>query len=313
MGQNPDFGSRYGNDYHNVPNPVWLERPEQEYSFESVWWPRLFEDPNATFNIENIAASASKHSTTSLSTTFDMTIFPGWKGNFRPRTQISQQRTMSQPEQATEQNQWSLGTAADFNDPAIPFSAWYNPQQLRLNYDFQNSDNYDSTGMHSLNSLSHDIRVSLSRKTVEKVPISLDYHVHLGTDTNYVGALGTAQAANKSLHEPSIQINYYINVDKVMKLWDIWPFNGRELKIKQAFKLDNSLTASLSSQQQPQLIGSNTALSSQIYTLLDQVTYNILENVQGNISLENKLSYFQGGAPRDSYSLRLTLGLAATF
>jgi hypothetical protein len=313
--ENQDLADRYGGNVNNVPNPVWLDRQSRPESIlGSVWWVRAGENENDPYNIENIASNALKRQTTNLSTTFDVELFPGWKGTLRPRGQYQTQRTMAQAEQVTGQLQWSAGGGYDINDPAIPFSGWYNPGLLQLTFDFLNVDNDDSGGNHVSNSSSNDWSVSLPRKAAEAVAINLRYHQRSSDDTNFVISTGGSRplVTHKFTMDPQLTVNYVWRVDKTMKLWDIWPFNGRELKIKQSFELYNTLGYNFYSESRPTLAGGDD-LWTKKYELTDRVKYNVLENVEVNFTLLNQMNESHGGLPTDNYQFGVTAGVAAKF
>jgi hypothetical protein len=119
--------------------------------------------------------------------------------------------------------------------------------------------------------------------------------------------------------EPSVKLTYFLNLDKPWKMPDMWPFNGRELRIKQNFRLDNRLTASLRRETQGVLLNQPTESGSDTYTLLNQVGWDLLENVKTNFTLEQK--YFHdifatsnvANQSSDYYTIQVKLGLEATF
>lgn len=316
MRDNPEFAARYNNgDIAAVPNTVWIDR-QKDYNFglDSVWWVRVGENPNDAFNVENIAANATKSESSRLDTSFDLTLFPGWKGTMRPRSTYQTQRTMSAPEQVTGQWSWTLGSNYDINEPPIPLMDWYKVGLLQLTYDYSNTDNDDAGGNHTSNTQTHDWSVALPRKATEAIAVNVRYHQRTSAATNFVSSNGTGQALVTNIFQmdPQMTVNYVLRVDKTMKMWDIWPFNGRELKIKQSFELYNTLTYNFYNESRPTLTGGGD-IGSRKYEMTNRVKYNVLENVEVNFTLLNQLNQNIGGPPTDNYQLGFSAGVAATF
>jgi hypothetical protein len=119
--------------------------------------------------------------------------------------------------------------------------------------------------------------------------------------------------------DPSIKLVYFLKLDKAVKLWDVWPFYGRELRIKQNFRLDNDLTASLRRDSQNATNNTLPDTGSDVYELVNTLGYDVLDNVKMNFSIDEKLfnSLTAGQDLRAGsgsyYSFTLKLGLEAVF
>jgi hypothetical protein len=112
--------------------------------------------------------------------------------------------------------------------------------------------------------------------------------------------------------DPQLTINYVLRVDKVFKMWDFWPFSGRELKMKQSFELYNTLSYYYYSETRPTLVGGGE-IGSRRYQMTNRVKYNVLENVEVNFSLLTQRNESFGSTPADYDQIGVSAGVAATF
>jgi hypothetical protein len=83
------------------------------------------------------------------------------------------------------------------------------------------------------------------------------------------------------------------------------------LRITQTVKLDNNFSA----QYRRNTNSQNEALrlNSNLYTLTDGLSYNLLTNVTGNLQLKTDWYQEESGVNRDYQAFTLTFGLVATF
>jgi hypothetical protein len=334
LADNPDFGQRY--DETNIPMIPNIALAEQGQNWWKMWWVRIDdwnmgENLRDPLNIENIAVSASRRSVSNASTRFDYEIVKGWPASWSPHVNLTDARTMSAPEQVTRNNQFGAGLTVDLREPHIPFWQTLRPSNLNLGYDFSNADNYieqvmaDPSQDESLtsNRVSHTLHVTLPTRPSDQTTLTLSVNWTLAQDTNYTPSATGGQAQEtggdmNQMWEPDIKLVYFLNVDHLFKMPDFWPFYGHELKVKQAFRLDNDLdmqfkvgTQALSNANLPQS-GSNT------YILRDQLSYNVLDNVKLNFGLEQHLyqNLYASSAINQAgnyYSFKLSLGVEATF
>jgi hypothetical protein len=101
----------------------------------------------------------------------------------------------------------------------------------------------------------------------------------------------------------------------------MWPFYGRELRIRQNFRLDNDLDMIFRRDSQSANSSVLPAVSQDTYSLRNQLGYNVLDNVTLNFILDQKIfqdkSTLDGGRPlaesRDFYAIKFELGLEARF
>lgn len=329
LGSHPDFASRY--DMSNLPLLPNIALAEQDPDWWKMWWVRvdnlsLGENLRDPLNIENVAVSASRRSVTNASTRFDYEIVKGWPASWSPHVNLTDARTMSAPEQVTSNNQWGAGLTLDVREPHIPYWKILRPSNLDFGYDFSNADNYVwQIDVPSLTStrVSHTLHLTLPTRPNDRTTLTLSVNWTAGADQSYTPSPdGTTELLSgtdfNQLWEPDIRLVYFLNVDHIFRMPDFWPFYGRELKVKQTFRLDNDLdmqfktgAQTLSTANLPQT-GSNT------YTLRDQLSYNVLDNVKINLGIEQSLynNLYANNAINQAgnyYSFKLSLGVEATF
>jgi hypothetical protein len=118
--------------------------------------------------------------------------------------------------------------------------------------------------------------------------------------------------------DPALKVVYFLNVDNTWKMPDMWPFHGRELRIRQNFRLDNDL--SLSMRREKQSISTNVLSDSgsDVYELINQLGYDVLDNVKIKLTLAQKLFSSLNAATAvnqtgNYYSVTIKLGLEAIF
>jgi hypothetical protein len=113
---------------------------------------------------------------------------------------------------------------------------------------------------------------------------------------------------------------YFLNVDRAFKTPDFgfWPFYGKELKVKQVFRLDNDLNMQIKSGRQTVTNANLQGSGSKTYSLRNQLSYNVLDNVKVNFGLEQRLynnDYANEAINQvgNQYTIKLSLGVEATF
>jgi hypothetical protein len=323
---NPDFSGRYGGVLlQDIPS---VALAEQQPFLQSGWWMRLedfglgenFADP---LNVENIAQRASKRSSTSLSTRFTLPLAPNWEGAFTPRLTLSNNRNMPAPEQVTREYSSGVGTGLDFANPHVPFWQTLKPSSLSFNYSLNNRDNFvvvpDREDLIS-NSVSQSLAVTLPTRPTDRNTITLSTDLRTESTKNF--SQGTVSSTNeKNEFHPSLKWVYLLSVDRPWKLPDLWPFNGRELRIRQNFTLDNLLDATFSRSNQTVSSAALPATATDRYGMTNTIGYNVLDNVKLNFILIQEI--FQDNSTlangqavvndRDYYSFRFELGLEAKF
>ena len=324
-----DFGQRYdtgGNNLQLVPNIAFAE---QQQFLQSTWWvrlerPDLGENVTDPLNIENIAVSARRATTTNFTSRFDLPIAPSWTGTFTPHWNISDERLMGAPEQVTRNYRNGLGSGLDFRDPHIPFWKFFKPSNLTFNYSFNSRDSYlevvnlaEQEALTS-NQLSQDFSATLPTRPTDNMAITLQVAWNGTTETNFGPDRKEASKRDSSTTTPAMKLVYFLKVDRPWKLPDMWPFYGRELRIRQDFRLDNDLSAQYRRDSQNLTTASQGATGSDLYTLTNRLGYNVLDNVKLNFTLEQKLysdinSQSVVNRSGDYYSIKFELGLEATF
>jgi hypothetical protein len=327
---NPGFADRYDfvNNMEYVPN---IALAEQQPALDSVWWVRmdgtngLGENVSDPLNIENIAISSSRRSITNASTRFDSEPFKGWPMSWTPHLNITDARVMSAPEQVTENNQWGAGLGLDMKEPHIPFWQTLHPSTLSLAYDYSDANNYvDQIDIQQLtsNRVSNTLRATLPTRPSDLTTLTLSVNWTLATDADFTpGTNGVSQLTGSDMNqmwEPDIKLVYFLNVDHSFKMWDVWPFYGKELKVKQQFRLDNDLDLQFKTGSQTLSTANLPNSGSNSYSLRDQVTYNVLDNLKVNFALQQKLynnSYANQAINQTGnyYSIQISLGAEATF
>jgi hypothetical protein len=330
LNANPQFRDRYPDpsddtNLQRLPNIALLE---QQSPLQSTWWMRL-EDPflgekvNDPLNIENIAQNATKRSASNFSTRFDLPISQEWTGTLSPRVNLSNERTMSAPEQVTRRNQLGYGSGLDFPNPKVPFWQLLKPSNLSFTYDYTVVDQYVVgyvSDQHTRNQNNNNFTATLPTRPTERNAITFKLGWSGGVDTAYNGDQAVGHRNTSSL-EPSIKWVYFLNMDRPWKMPDMWPFYGRELRIRQNFRLDNDLGVVYTRNSQDASSGVLPAVSTDLYSLRNQLGYNVLDNVTLNFILDQRLfqdhSTLADGQPlaesRDYYAIKFELGLEARF
>ena len=330
LGANPGFANRYPyqSNLGYVPN---IALQEQQGAFDSVWWVRLDgtnglgENVADPLNVENLAVSSSRRSVTNASTRFDAEPVKGWSTSWTPHLNITNARVMSAPEQVTENDQWGAGLGLDLKEPHIPFWQTLRPSTMSLSYDYSDADNYvDQIAVQQLtsNRASQNMRVTLPTRPSDLTTFTISLAWSYATDTNYTpDSSGVSQKTgddSNTMWEPDLKLVYFLNVDKVFKMPDFWPFYGKELKVKQQFRLDNDLDMQFKSGQQHLTSANLPDSGSDLYSLRNQVTYNVLDNLKVDFAIQQKLynNHYANQAINQTgnyYSIQLSLGAEATF
>jgi len=245
--------------------------------------------------------------------------------SWTPHLNITDARVMSAPEQVTENNQWGAGLGLDMKEPHIPFWQTLHPSTLSLAYDYSDANNYvDQIDIQQLtsNRLSHTLRVTLPTRPSDLTTLTLSVNWTLATDANFTPAAdGSSQQTGGDMNqmwEPDIKLVYFLNVDHSFKMWDLWPFYGKELKVKQQFRLDNDLDMQFKTGSQSLSTANLPNSGNDTYSLRDQVTYNVLDNLKVNFALQQKLynnTYASQAINQTGnyYSIQISLGAEATF
>ena len=324
---NPGGGTQ--SDYEYVPN-IALE--SQASPLDSVWWIRTGNGPDFfgenlkdPLNIENVAEAASRRSNSTLTTHFDMNLF-GWAATLTPRVGVTDARIMSAPEQITENDQYTYGSGLDFKDPHIPFHDYLKPQTLTLSGDYTIADNYvaDPTiiGHNDLTSSrdSMNFRASLPTKPSDATSLTFSFTASDTDNSNYsvVADGGPPIKSSSYTLVPGIRLVYLITMSKPIRLPNFWPFYGREMRLKQAIRFDNDFHVTINGATQDASQASLPNTGSELYTLIDQLSYNVLENVKFNLGLEENLledpyASAQINQPGGYYTIKASVGLEATF
>lgn len=303
------------------PSLSTTDRMAQRQSFwQGTWWVRIenlrmgenTSDPN---NIEYAATSASRHSESSVNTTFSATL-PGldWKTSFSPRFGYNVNRDMTQRGYPTTGNQMTAGTGMNVDKPRLFFNDFFKPASLNLSYDYAWNDSLDQTNTLVSNKTSHSYHWTQANKPTDNLALTFDVAGTNSWATAYYalgGTTGTAAAkTNDNLMSAAIKTSYNLLLNQNYKMWDVWPFYGRVLKLTQRFQLDNNFTYTLhdtfSDVQASQL-------DTMLYSITNNIAYNLLANVKGNLGLQWDW-YNNILAPGLSYkALTIKLGLDANF
>jgi hypothetical protein len=325
MRANPEFGGRYqGLPGQNLPS---IALQEQQSPLQSVWWVRL-EDPGLGENvvdplhIENIATSSSRRSNTSFSTRFELPLTQHWKGNFSPRLSFRDERTMSAPEQITRRYQTTVGSGLEFREPRIPWWQTLKPSALTLDFSHSSSDNYVVQLLQENlngNSVNTSFGATLPMRPTERVAVTAAIRWSAAGETSFLAGSTVPSSGRDSWQlDPALKVVYFLNVDNTWKMPDMWPFHGRELRIRQNFRLDNDLT--LSMRREKQSISTNVLSDSgsDVYELINQLGYDVLDNVKIKLTLAQKLFSSLNAAAAvnqtgNYYSVTVKLGLEAIF
>ena len=234
---------------------------------------------------------------------------------------------MSAPEQVTRRNQVGYGTGLDFPNPKVPFWQFLKPSNLSLTYDYSVADqyvvNFDSED-HIHNQTNNAVSVTLPTRPNDRNAVTFKVAWTGGTETSYSNIDGSDVSTGErdtSMLEPAIKWVYFLNVDRPWKMPDMWPFYGREMRIKQNFRLDNDLDAQYRRDTQTTNTSALPATDTDLYSLRNQLGYNVLDNVTLNFVLtqtlfQDKSTLVDGQAlaqNRDYYSIKVELGLEARF
>jgi len=309
-----------------VPN---IDLESRAPFLQSVWWPRfgggplLFGEQTSALDIENLAQTASRQSTTNLDTHFNLTILPGWTGAFTPRVSITDSRTMSAPEEITENEQWSFGSGIAFANPRIPFYQYLKPDNLTFDgsYTFAQDfvDTVEIPPYLSSQATAYTVRTTLPMKPNDATTLTLSLGATENDTLSY--SLGdptpTSDSSSFSL-SPGVRLVYLWSMSHPIRLPNFWPFYGREMRLTQALRFDNNLTAVLTSSNQNATEATLENTASNLYTLNNTVSYNVLDNVKANFSIEQDymVDPYASEAinePGGYYSLKVSLGAEATF
>ncbi|MGH7441680.1 MAG: hypothetical protein ACREKE_03285, partial [bacterium] len=317
---NPDVGLQEVPDLALESHAPW---------YESVWMPRfgfagrdIWSGP---FDPENLATSASRRSTTSVSSHFNLTIFPGWTGDFTPRASYSDARTMSAPEQITENEQTSVGTDIAFQNPHIPFHNYLRPDNLTFDGSFTYAQNWidDVETPPALSSVatSYNLKLSLPMRPSKKATLTVSLAAASSTNVAYEDINNTNQVSGNSdtiSLTPGLRLVYLLNMTRPIRLPNFWPFYGREMRLAQTVRLDNNLQATINDSYQNATSATLQSTASNLFTLTNTVAYNVLQNVQADLSLEQDYMQDPNAAQAINqtggyYSIKVTLGAEATF
>lgn len=325
MAANPGFASRYGGVVdQNIPS---LALEEQQGFTQSVWWVRLEDlglgenviDP---LNIENLAVSSSRRSYTSFNTRFDLPLLPNWVGTFTPRANFRDERTMSAPEQVLRAYQVSLGSGVEFKEPHIPWWRTLKPSALTVDYSYTSLDNFVVVLVHedlSNNSVSHTLNTTLPMRPTDKMTLTASLGWTSRADTYYLGGSSVPTSGQNSWElDPLLKLVYFLKVDRPWKLPDMWPFYGRELRIRQNFQFDNQFSVAIKHSSQSQSSNALADTGSNTYSLSNQLGYDVLDNVKMNLAVvqsyvDNLNAAEAVNLTGSYYSVTLKLGLEAIF
>jgi len=303
------------------PSLSTTDRMAQRQSFwQGTWWVRIenwrmgenTSDPN---NIENAATSASRHSESSVNTTFSATL-PGldWKASFSPRFGYNVNRDMTQRGYPTTGNQMTAGTGMNVDKPRMLFNDFFHPTSLNLSYDYGWNDSLDQTNTLVSNKTSHSYHWTQANKPTDNLALTFDVGGSSSWATAFYaqgGTTGTAAAqTNDNLISAAIKTSYNLLLNQNYKMWDVWPFYGRVLKLTQRFQLDNNFTYTLHDTFSDIAA---SQLDTMLYSITNNISYNLLTNVKGNLGLQWDW-YNNILAPGLSYkAITIKLGLDANF
>jgi hypothetical protein len=164
---------------------------------------------------------------------------------------------------------------------------------------------------------------TLPTRPTDRTTLTFSFTATQSEDKNYNVVVGgqsgsAASTADTYTLTPGMRLVYLLTMSKPIRLPEFWPFYGKELRLKQAIRLDNDLHVTLTQSSQ---YGSEAVLpttGSQLYTLINTLSYNVLDNVKINFSLEQDLlndPYANDAInqPAGYYELKLSLGMEATF
>lgn len=325
MRAHPEFGERYrGVPGQNLPA---LALAEQQSFLQSPFWVRLEdlglgEDLDDPLHIENLAQSSSRRSNTAFSTRFNVGLAPGWNGTFSPRLGFLDERTMSAPEQITRRYQTTTGLGIEFRDPGIPWKALLKPSALTVDYSFSNSDSYvvlRPIEQRNANSTRQGLGLTLPMRPSERVALTASLREDRTGESTYLPGQSQPVSSRETWQlTPAFKLVYFLDVNRLWKMPDVWPFHGRELRIRQSFRLDNDLSLAMRREKQQVTSQALPESGSDTYTMLNQLGYDVMDNVKMKFSVEqrffNALNAQQavnlGG---NYYSIALKLGLEAIF
>jgi hypothetical protein len=303
------------------PSLSTTDRMAQRQSFwQGTWWVRienwhLGENTNDPNNIEHAATSASRHSESSVNTSFGVTL-PGlgWKATFTPRLGYNVNRDMTQRDYPTTGDQITAGTGMNVDKPRLFFDDFFKPVSMNLTYDYGWNDSLDRTDTPISGKTNHSYHWTETNKPTENLALTFDIAGANSWATTYYSLGGTTGTANSDTNDDlisaAIKTSYNLLLNQNYKMWDVWPFYGRVLKLTQRFQLDNNFTYTL---HQTFSDVQASQLDTMLYSLTDNIAYNLLANVKGNLGLQwdwyNNLL-----APGLSYkALTVKLGLDANF
>jgi hypothetical protein len=321
----PEFASRYAGAMDPKLSNIALQ--EQQSPLQSVWWVRLEdlglgENVADPLNIENLAMSASRRSNTSISTRFDLPLLPAWTGTFSPRLTLLDDRTMSAPEQVLRRKQTTVGSGLEFREPHIPYWKILKPSALMIDYSYSSSESYVVQILSQfLNSTSaqQNLNLTLPMRPSDRMALTLSLRWSGTDESNYVVGV-KAPTSGRSSWElgPALKLVYFLDVNKTYKLWDLWPFYGRELRVKQNFRLDNDFNIVMRRDKQNLTTANLPETGTDIYGLRNQIGYNVLDNVKMNFIVDQQYYHNVQGEQAinrtgDYYQIKLELGLEATF
>jgi hypothetical protein len=292
---------------------------ELKKGFNTIWWVRTnlfpgsnflnedFEDP---LHIENIARTANRKSSTTFNTQFDATIFPGWRGRFTPRVTLSQDRNMSAPQVIILNEQLTFGTGLVFNQPALLFKELLKPTSLMLNYTLTQDQGKDTLLRPTRERESHNFNVRLPLQPTDKLTVTLEYLLNESSEIQYLMGGATGNPTLRSLQRPALRMTYFLKFDNPVRLWNFWPFYGRELRLTQSFKLDNDLSLELKNETYPTF---DSDISNDTYTLYNQISYNVMQNLNVRFNLTQKWFFDHRNDEMNFYSIRMLLGMELLF
>ncbi len=330
----PSLSSQYAGTLANsalgglsaVPNLA-LENHAPWY--DSPWMPRFAlagrDFFNGAYSIEDLASSATRRNTTSISSHFNLDLLPGWQGMFSPRATYSDARDMTAPEQVTEDEQTSVGADIVFQRPHIPFWNTLRPDNLTLDGSYSFSSNFidDIEIPPYLSSLAttYNFTASMPMRPSDRSTVTASMAAAVSDNTIYqfVNSVDGVASVNNTLSlTPAMEWVYIYNMTKPIRLPNFWPFYGREMRLSQALRFDNKLTATINDAYQNGTAANLENTASDLYTLVNSISYNVLQNVRINFSFEQDfmMDPYANQAinqPGGYYSIKASLGADASF
>ena len=196
-----------------------------------------------------------------------------------------------------------------------------------MTYDYSVGDTFVVFYDHDERTTSADnngFTATLPTQPTDRNTITFKIGWNGGTNVSFSNSTGSEKEVGRqstnSLN-PAVKWVYLLDVDRPWKLPDMWPFYGRELRIRQKFRLDNDVGVVYQRNSQSANSSLLPATSTDLYSLRNQVSYNVLDNVTLNFILTQQV--FQDNstlatgqalvANRSFYSIKIEMGLEARF